>query len=425
MQSLKQKIATLSQRFKRNSSRVKFVLYGSPLLIVILVLSFLIPQDIISPAAKEKAVEKNNGYEVFGFAPYWTIRKLENVDYGVLTTMAYFGVPILATGELDKKDIGYTTLVSPRAQEVFRDARKNGTQVVLTITQMDNDTIKDFLDDPKAQKRSLDNVAILVQKQNFNGVNIDFEYVGNPGKTYRDKFSNYVAGLTQKIHTSVPNSQVTVSVYAASMKDPKMFDIARISKSSDAIFMMAYDFATSRSNTVIPTAPLYGHREGKYWYDISSAVGDFLKVMPANKLILGLPWYGYNYAVEKPGIKVARYDGYYYNYYVKRRRYTAYQSIPSSAQTYGSVNQKVTAEVTGWDDVGKATWKAYQEDGIWRMIFLDDPKSLKIKYKFAKENNLKGVGMWALGFDSGTTEMWSLLSSEFGPKLADSAVITN
>jgi len=52
------------------------------------------------------------------------------------------------------------------------------------------------------------------------------------------------------------------------------------------------------------------------------------------------------------------------------------------------------------------------------MIFLDDSKSLKIKYQFAKEKNLAGVGMWALGFDDGKHELWNLLNLEFGNMLA-------
>ena len=52
------------------------------------------------------------------------------------------------------------------------------------------------------------------------------------------------------------------------------------------------------------------------------------------------------------------------------------------------------------------------------MIFLDDNRSLKIKYQFAKEKKLAGVGMWALGFDDGKDELWDLLSLEFGNMLA-------
>jgi spore germination protein YaaH len=283
---------------------------------------------------------------------------------------------------------------------------------------MDNDSISGLMNDGKAQDLVIKKTVNLISKHDMDGVNIDFEYVGNPGQEMRDKFTRFVEKMTDKVHQYNVSGKVTVSVYAGSMKDPKIYDIARIAKVSDGIFMMAYDFATRSSNQVIPTAPLYGHKEGKYWYDISTAVEDFLKVMPAEKLILGLPWYGYNYPVTEPGVKVDRYKGYYYTYWWRRRKYTAFQSVPSSAQTY-AIASKNTTEMTGWDDYGKVGWLAYREGGVWRMIFLDDVRSLKIKYDFAKEKRLGGVGMWALGFDSGTSEMWDLLSREFGGRIAD------
>lgn len=383
---------------------------------------------IISPLGDskekiEKTVKKKQ-YEVFGFAPYWTINKLDNVDFKTLTTLAYFGVPVNSDGTFDEENIGFKTLNGEKAKRLFDKAQSYGTRVVLTLTQMDNDTIEGLMINDRAQDLAIEKTVKLVREKNMDGVNIDFEYVGNPGPEMRNKFTGFVAKMTEKLHSRIPNSKVTVSVYAASAKDPKMYDIAGIAAKSDGIFMMAYDFATRASDHAIPTAPLHGHREGKYWYDISTAVDDFLKVMPADKLILGLPWYGYNYAVTEPGVKVERYKGYYYSYWLKRRKYTAFQPVSSAAQTYANA-QTNAPQMSGWDEYGKVGWHAYKEDGVWRMIFLDDVRSLKIKYDFAKEKKLAGVGMWALGFDAGTTEMWDLLSREFGGQIADNRSARN
>jgi spore germination protein len=368
--------------------------------------------------------EGKKGNEVFGFAPYWTINKLDNVDFTTLTTFAYFGVEIGADGNLVKDDQGYETFHSSKATEIFRKAHDHGTRVVLTLTLMDNATIKEFLADPQARERAISQAIDEVKNRGIDGVNIDIEYSGNPGSQARDNFSVFVKDMTTAMHTEIPESQVTVSVYASSAIGSKLYDIASIGATSDAVFMMAYDFATSGSDHVIPTSPLYGHKEGKYWYDVSTAVEDFLKVMPADKLILGLPWYGYNYPVSKPGVKVEKYQGYSYYYYANRRRYLAHFRPSANAQTYAAANEDEPAEMTGWDDAGKVGWRAYQTDGIWRMIFLDDEKSLALKYQFAKEKNLGGVGMWALGFDNGRDELWSLLKREFGEKLADNRIVT-
>lgn len=381
-------------------------------------------QKIISPLGKKPpkpSLVKEKRYEVFGFAPYWNLDKFDNVDFNVLTTLAYFGLDIDSNGNF-ADDQGLASIESPKAKRLFDKAHDAGSRVVVTLTQMNNPDIRSLLDSPSAQKRLIEKSTDLVRNKNLDGLNIDFEYVGNPGDGYRNKFTNFVKNITGQMHEKVPGSKVTVSVYASAVKHPKIYDIAAIGKSSDGVFMMAYDFATRTADQAIPTSPLYGHKEGKYWYDISTAVEDFLTQMPANKLILGLPWYGYNYPVNEPGVKANTQKGYYTYYWYKKRQYSRYISAPAStAQTYSlakSVGES-SKVLNGWDDLGKVGFKAYQENGTWRMIFLEDEKSLRIKYEFAKENKLLGVGMWALGFDDGRRELWTLLADEFGSKLAD------
>lgn len=370
--------------------------------------------------------KKNTGHEVFGFAPHWKINSLDNIDFSTLTTLAYFDVKVNYDGTLYKKDEGYRIFWSEKATEIFNKAHQNGTKVVLTLTAMDNDTILSLMDNFKAQEKLISDSVKEVQNRGIEGVNIDFEFVGDPGNDYRNKFSHFVLKFNQKLHREIPGSNLTVSVYASSVKDPKIYDIKKIAVSSDGIFMMAYDFAIRSSENVIPTAPLYGHKKGKYWYDISTAVDDFLKVMPAEKLILGVPWYGYDYAVDKPGVNVATSQGYSYWYkywtspwyWVWRK---AYYAPPSMVQTYTTSLDEVKAERTGWDNHGKVGWKAYKDDdGNWRMFFMEDEKSLGVKYDFAKNKSLKGIGIWALGFDEGKSEMWKLLREKFGNKLAQS-----
>lgn len=378
-------------------------------------------KNFVSPNALNPLQTEKESREVFGFAPYWTFDKLDNVDFGILTTLAYFGIDVDGLGNLDKEGTGYEVFKSDRATKIFQKAHDNGTRVALTLTQMDNYDIINLLDNPTGQKNMIDEAVSLIKERGVDGINVDFEYNGDPGEEYRNKFTALVANLARKMHREIPLSRVTVSVYASSIKDPKIYDISNLSKVSDGIFMMAYDFATAGSENAIPTSPLYGYKEGKYWYDISSAVGDFLAVMPARKLILGLPWYGYNYPVYQPEISAQKDYGYYTYYWWRGRRYSRFIGRQDAmAQTYAFANDNNPVELEGWDDVGKVGWKAYKDvSGLWRMIFLDDSKSLGIKYDFAKEKKLGGVGIWALGFDEGKEELWTLLKHKFGTKLAE------
>jgi spore germination protein YaaH len=379
---------------------------------------------IISPLINSNKLqpltESKSNKEVFGFAPHWTFNRLDNVDFNVLTTFAYFGLEIGSDGHLIKEGPGYDTFKSQKATDTFKKAHAHGTRVVLTITQMKNPQIRALMDDPQAQQYTIDETVALVKERGIDGVNIDIEYTGNPGPEYRQKFSTFVANMTEKMHREIPSSRVSVSVYASAVKEPKIYDIASIGNTADLIFMMAYDFAVAGSDNAIPTAPLYGHKEGKYWYDVATAVEDFTKQMPAQKLVLGVPYYGYNYMVYEPTVKA-------------ETRPTSWRG-KSRAQTYSIVQDDITAETEGidsytegWDDYGKVSYKAYRvtASGTWRMVFVDDEKSLKYKYDFVKDKNLAGVGMWALGFDNGKTELWTLLAESFGTRLAQVAVESN
>lgn len=354
--------------------------------------------------------------QVFGFAPYWTFDKLENIDFNTLTTLAYFDVEVSVTGDLVRSGPGYQTFISDRATELFKKAHAHGTRVVLTVTQMQNRSILAMLDNEDAQRNAITQIVDEVQRRGIDGVNVDLEYSGNPGVYYRHQFNRFVENLTAEMHRANPDAKVTVSVYAISAKEANLYDIAALGRISDGIFMMAYDFTSANSDVAMPTAPLYGHKEGRYWYDVSTAVEDFLAKAPAEKLILGVPWYGMNFPVSRPEPNASTLVNW------------GWRGVN---QTYGIVENNITPNnpgltnfITGWDEVSQVGWKAYYavRNGTWRMIFSEDSRSFGAKIDFAKSKNLAGVGMWALGFEDGRTELWDLLREKFGSKLADASI---
>ena len=351
--------------------------------------------------------------EVFGFLPYWNFDNTQSIDYEALTTLAYFDIKVDAQGDIVKSDSGYQSFVSDKATEIFRRAHNNGVRVVLTLTQMNNDDIKTFLDDPIAQQKTIEQSVALVKKRGIDGINIDFEYDGNPGEDYRNRFTEFSMLLTQRMHDEVPSSKVTVSVYASGVRYPKVQNIGELAKVTDGIFMMGYDFAIASSDVAMPTAPLNGYKEGKYWYDISTAVEDFLAVMPADKLILGTPWYGLNFEVYEPSFKAETVSWYYWG---RRGKIQTYENVRDADIENSENNVK-----TGWDEVGQVGWKAYYmpETETWRMVYMDDTRSLSAKYDLVKQKGLLGVGIWAIGFEGEHTEMWQTIRDKFGLKIAD------
>lgn len=401
------------------------------------ILSFFITmpktaQKIVSPLAasmyglqplKERPVK--NQKEVLGFVPFWQLKNVDNIDFNVLTTLAYFDFKITADGEIVKDDPGYQMVTSDAAIRLFKKAHANGTRVILTFTQMDTATIESFLDNPEAQTNAITESVNLVDKYGFDGANLDWEYFGGNGSQYMDKYTTFVRNFTNAMHARIEGSRVSHSIYASATLTPRMYDIPQLGTITDATFLMAYDYHTLGESYAAPNAPLYGYKsnrngvKGEYWYDVSTAVEDFTQKMPANKLILGTALYGRNYLVYEPKIKG------------ETRPSWTWRGEPSTV-TFKEAEEDITPKMqgitefkSGWDPKGLTAWKAYYDsiNGTWRMLFYDDVKSLHYKFSFAKNRNLAGVGMWALGYEGGRTNFWNLLRDEFGQKLADNNVL--
>ena len=377
--------------------------------------NFLSPLSMFQPLHSLK--EGKDGKEVFGFLPYWNANKTDRINFNVLTTLAYFDIKVNPDGSINEDDQGYQAFESKEMTQVFKKAHAAGTRVVATLTMMDGPSIESFLDDPDAQKALVKSSAEMVRERGIDGVNVDFEYFGGAGPEYKPKFTAFITSLTQEMHATVPSSKVSVSLYASVKIAPRLYDLKSIAENSDQVVMMAYDFATLSSEVAMPTAPLYGHSKGDWWYDVSSAVDDFLTVMPANKLVLANPYYGVNFPVVQPEVKAATLSAYWGG---------------AEHMTYADDKDSITPDmkgatkfVTGWDDDAKVGWKAYYmpSTGVWRMSFMEDVRSLNAKYDFALSKNLAGVGIWALGNDGSNTELWNLLQDKFGTKLADNSVI--
>lgn len=350
---------------------------------------------------RPKVVYKTGG-EVFGFAPYWSLSKMDSIDWNVLTTFAYFSLPVNVNGTIDRSSYEWQVFDGNKLASLFNKASEYKVRKVVTLTQMDGATIESFLANQDSWQKLTDESVDILKSRNLDGVNIDFEYI--PSNDYLKKqFSGFIEFYSGQLHKRLKNPYVTVSVLASSAKFDRIYDIYSLSRSADGIFMMAYDYYTPGSTSIGPSAPLYGYNDGRgpYWYDVSTAVEDFLKVADSKKIILGVPYYGWNYPAYDPAPGAQ----------------TVIGTIASAtmADTLGTDKMLATTPVGGWDNTAKVSWRGYWDGSSWRVVYMEDKNSLAAKYDFAKEKHLAGVGIWALGYDAANNDFWALLKEKFFP----------
>lgn len=346
-----------------------------------------------------KAHDTGAKREVFGFAPYWTLSKIGKIDWKTLTTFAYFSLPVNSDGSIDRDSYEWTVFKSEKLKGYFQQAEDHNVKRVVTLTQMDAGVIEQFLNNRNAwDELSRQSVEIL-KENNLDGVNIDFEYIPSDDNL-KAQFSDFVKTYTDVLNKNLDDPYITVSVLASSVRFDRIYDIGALSKLTDGVFMMAYDFYYPGSDMIGPSAPLYGFNDGHgpFWYDVSTAVDDFVKVSDSQKIILGIGFYGWNYPAYSPNPKTNKVEG-----------LRAQATTNVKAQSDESLQ---ASPIGGWDDFAKVSWRGYWENDGWHVVYLEDARSIAHKLDFANKKNLGGVGIWALGYE-GDSQLWSMLNEQF------------
>jgi hypothetical protein len=318
-------------------------------------------------------------HEVFGFAPYWTLPDSGSFDVADLTTLAYFSVDINGDGTPNESGPGWEGYESQDLVNLISRAHQAGDRVVLTVTCFSQSSL-DQLTSSSAAATQLDSTLLsLVAAKNFDGVNLDFEGQGSADQTGLDTL---VSGVSSALSGANSHWQLTMDTYASSAGDPDGFyNIAGLARSVDAFFVMAYDMDNPSAPS--PTAPLSGAG-----FSDADALEQYTAVVPASKVILGVPYYGYDWPTTGPGMGAAA-------------------TGPPTPLSYSQV--LANGGPTYWDPTTQTAWTSYQVNGVWHQTWFDDPTSLALKATAANVAHIRGLGVWALGMDGNNPAMLAAL----------------
>jgi hypothetical protein len=343
--------------------------------------SIALPPATTSPEPAPPSITGPLGQqEVFGFAPYWTLPMAWNFDFRDLSTVAYFGVDVGPGGSLVTSGSGWNGYQSQDLVGLVTGAHKAGDRVVLVAKAFDQTTLDSLTSDPTGAATRLGQALVAaIRAKAMDGVNLDFEGLGSAD---RAGFSRFIAQLAGIVHGADPRYQVSIDTYGGSATDPGgFFDIAALARSVDAFFVMAYDMYSPGRAT--PNAPLAGQGPNDM-----TAVQSYSSLVSPSKVILGVPFYGYDWATTSgdPG--------------------AAAISRPT-AETYAQIARAGRPQL--WDPEGAVPWTSYQSGATWHETYYDNPTSVALKAQLAEVHHLAGVGVWALGMDGNDPAMLAAL----------------
>ena len=335
-------------------------------------------QDISEPIIGNQNRSIAPSKEVFGYHPYWMGTAWQNYNYNLISTISYFSAEATATGNL-------SNLHGWPVAGLINLAHTNGVNVVLCVTLFDNGDLVTLLSNPSYRQNLINNLLTQVQAGNADGVNVDFESFPSSQK---QNMVQFITDLTSTFHAEIPGSQVTLATPAVDWNNG--WDYNALATISDGLFIMGYNYYYGGSSTTGPIAPLYANGISVSW-----TINDYLNKTnnQSDKLMIGCPYYGFEWPTS---------------------------SGSSGASTIGNGSAKFYAEMEGnalsygklWDESSQTPWYRYQNPN-WYQGWYDDSLSLSYKYDYAIENDLLGVGIWAMGYDGNNPELWELLSTKF------------
>ncbi len=228
-----------------------------------------------------------------------------------------------------------------------------------------------ILGTPEARARAARNIAELVLKQDFDGINMDFE--GNFGK-YRDQYSDLIDKLA--LHLKPAGKWVTVDVPPNHPPSSwsAAYDYARLGQACDAVVLMAYDYSVQKPGSVAPL-----------WW-VRKAVGYAQTQIPPKKLVVGLPFFGRHWTEADGRSSVTP-------------PLTHTEALDLLAWSGAPVYRPAL------DATPRFSWS---DGGTKHIVHFEDMQSLTAKLR-SLDSRIRGAAFWRLGLED--REQWDAINS--------------
>lgn len=349
---------------------------------------------IINPLAAKK--------EVIGFLPYWLIGNAKDDYSSYVTTLAYFALRVENDGHIQKllseqqEEPGWYSLHSGKVDDIFATASKNKVKLSLVVASGDTGAITGLISNPeKHAENLLADVKPLIERYKFKDLNIDIEYIHTASPDSQKKFAQFISYLKKDLPK---NTTLTVEISPTDPIKNNLINPKLISSSSDNIVLMAYDYHSATSYVTGPIAPV-GGAGVEAEYDTISAIEKSLASIPSEKLILGIPTYGYQWETLREDPRSAVIPGTGVVASNKRSEELARDCPDCSIKT---------------DSVADEKYITYFDSDLsdYHTVFFPDKESTSAKIKLANKFELGGLALWALGYegDSALTPLASFVS---------------
>lgn len=310
------------------------------------------------PSKADSTVDKNNNQRVFGFYVNWDPKSKLSFEKNISS----IDVLIPCWYQLNDN----MSVTSDIDTAVSKMASKNGIKVIPLISNYNNNewdqSLLHELLSSNSNRQNLINLLLSeVEKNNFAGINIDFE---NLGKDYRDHFTLFMSELYSKFDKN--GLEVIVDVPPAD----SAYDYSELSKYCHSMVLMSYDEHGATSNP--------GPIASKKWFEDSVKNSD----IPLDKLIVGLGTYGYDWNINTEE--------------------TSSVTLSEVMNTAARSNAKFF-----WDNQYNNPYLTYMDGREEHSLWFCDSAVLYNQILFSRKSGINKFAVWRLGSED--SSLWGII----------------
>jgi spore germination protein len=249
-------------------------------------------------------------------------------------------------------------------------ARERGLNIFATVTNQpagtltfSHDVAAAILATPAARRRHVENLVALVEEKGFDGIDLDWEAL-KAGD--RKPYAAFVEELGAALHAK--DRFLSIAVFPKTQKPGRWdsqvaMDYKRLGAAADEFKVMAYNFSGPWSEPG-PQAPLA-------WVNRVLTFAE--SQVPAHKIYLGIPFYGYDWHAGKASAVLAR------------------NAMSAAAEHGAAVNRD--------DASGEATLRYTDDDGVAHVLYYQDSTAVAAKLHLlrGKHPRIAGIAAWVMG----------------------------
>jgi chitinase len=244
----------------------------------------------------------------------------------------------------------------------------------------------------QSRETFINSVGAFIEKYNLDGLDIDWEYPGQvgAGNRFRPEDKQHYTAVLKELRQRFGQEEKTLHrrlyLSVATGSDMDFLEHTEMDKAQkyvDTVNLMAYDYYEPGSEpTTGHNAPLFTDPLDPKHVSADASVRAYEQAgVPADKIVLGVPFYGHEWG-QVPG--------------ENHGLFQPGKPVPNAFANYANISTNMLKANSGfvryWDSDSAVPYLYNTAGQIF--VSYDDPQSMALKCKYALDHKLAGIMFW-------------------------------